>query len=107
MTAAERRQAIIEVLCIRRFDTRENLAEEFHVTPRTITNDVLMLSLSYPIDSTPGKGGGIYVLDGFYLHSFNLKRKHVDLLKRIYADLTGEDRETMCEIIRKVEGGVK
>ena len=41
MTASERRNAILEVLCFRRFDTVANLAFEFGVTDRTIRNDIL------------------------------------------------------------------
>ena len=67
MTAAERRQAILEALCVRRHDTRENLAFEFGVSKRTIEYDVLELSLTYPIYTTQGNGGGIHVVDGFHL----------------------------------------
>lgn len=44
MTASERRMALIEVLCLRRHDTRENLAFEFGVSKRTIEYDVQILS---------------------------------------------------------------
>ena len=54
MTASERRNAILEVLCFRRFDTVANLAFEFGVTDRTIRNDILTLSLEYPIYTTKG-----------------------------------------------------
>ena len=60
MTASERRNAILEVLCFRRFDTVANLAFEFGVTDRTIRNDILTLSLEYPIYTTKGNGGGIH-----------------------------------------------
>lgn len=39
MTAGERRRAILERLCVRRRDTRGNLAFEFGVSRRTIDND--------------------------------------------------------------------
>ncbi|MFR2460568.1 MAG: HTH domain-containing protein [Christensenellaceae bacterium] len=45
MTANERRKRILEVLCLRRSDTRENLANEFGVSSRTIERDVATLSL--------------------------------------------------------------
>ena len=44
MTAAERRQEILEILCQRRFEKRENLANEFGVNKRTIERDILTLS---------------------------------------------------------------
>ena len=68
MGASERRRAILEVLCQRRQDTRENLAHEFGVSLRTISNDIDELSRTYPIITTRGKyGGGIKVLDGYRL----------------------------------------
>ena len=104
MTAAERRQAILEVLCVRRHDTRENLAFEFGVSKRTIEYDVLELSLTYPIYTTQGNGGGIHVVDGFYLDKPHLNEKEVALLSKILPTLTGEDKKTMSEILKKYGG---
>lgn len=104
MTAAERRQAILEVLCVRRHDTRENLAFEFGVSKRTIEYDVLELSLTYPIYTTQGNGGGIHVVDGFYLDKPRLNEKEIALLSKILPTLTGEDNKTMSEILKKYGG---
>ena len=41
----ERRRAIMEVLCVRRHETRGNLAFEFGVSKRTIECDIQSLSL--------------------------------------------------------------
>lgn len=51
-SALDRRQAIMEALSDRRFETLENLATEFGVTTRTIQNDITVLGCSVPI-STP------------------------------------------------------
>lgn len=104
MTAAERRQAILEALCIRRHDTRENLAFEFGVSKRTIEYDVLELSLTYPIYTTQGNGGGIHVVDGFHLDKPHLNEKEDALLSKILPTLTGEDKKTMSEILKKYGG---
>ena len=104
MTAAERRQDILEALCVRRHDTRENLAFEFGVSKRTIEYDVLELSLTYPIYTTQGNGGGIHVVDGFYLDKPHLNEKEVALLSKILPTLTGEDKKTMSEILKKYGG---
>jgi predicted DNA-binding transcriptional regulator YafY len=106
MSAAERRQAILETLCIRRHETRENLAFEFGVSKRTIEYDILSLSLTYPIYTTQGNGGGIHVVDGFYLDKPCLNEKEIALLLKILPTLTGEDSKTMSGIIRKY-GGLK
>ena len=47
MGSSERRRAILEVLCQRRQDTRENLAHEFGVSLRTISNDIDELTITY------------------------------------------------------------
>lgn len=45
MSYAERREAILEVLCIRRHDTYRNLAFEFQVSRETIRQDIAVLML--------------------------------------------------------------
>ena len=104
MTGEERRHAMLEALCIRRHDTRKNLAFEFGVCKRTIEHDVLKLSLMYPVYTTQGHGGGIHVMDGFYLDKPRLNEKEIDLLSKILPTLTGEDSKTMSEILKKYGG---
>ena len=106
MTAAERRQAILEVLCSRRHETRENLAQEFGVSKRTIEYDVFELSLAYPVYTTQGNGGGIHVVDGFRLGRPRMNDKQTALLQKVLLTLSGEDKETMQQII-KTYGGLK
>ena len=101
MKAWERRHAILETLCIRRYDTRANLAFEFGVCKRTIEYDVSELSLTYPIYTVQGRGGGIYIIDGFYLNKPRLNVKEVELMLRILPTLNGEDNKIMYEIIKK------
>ena len=106
MTAAERRQAILEVLCLRRHETRENLANEFGVSKRTIEYDVLNLMLTYPVYTVPGNGGGIYVTDNFRLDRPRMNEKQTALLQKVLLTLSGEDKETMQNIIN-IYGGRK
>lgn len=106
MTAAERRQAILEVLCMRRHETRENLANEFGVSKRTIEYDVLNLMLTYPVYTVQGNGGGIYVTDNFRLDRPCMNEKQTALLQKVLLTLSGEDKETM-ETIIKIYGGKK
>ncbi len=69
MSYAERREAILEVLCIRRHDTYRNLAFEFQVSRETIRQDIAVLMCSYPIETVRGRyGGGVKIADGFYLY---------------------------------------
>ena len=106
MTAAKRRQAILEVLCLRRHETRENLANEFGVSKRTIEYDVLNLMLTYPVYTVQGNGGGIYVTDNFRLDRPRMNEKQTALLQKVLLTLSGEDKETMQNIIN-IYGGRK
>ena len=109
MTASERRQAILETLCERRKETRENLAFEFGVCVRTIDYDVQALSLKYPVYTEQGNGGGIYVSNGFRLMQRYLSIKQTEFLRKISDSLIGEEKQTMQEIIDRfgIGKGVK
>ena len=100
MTASERRNAILEDLCIRRFEKVSNLAFQYGVTERTIRNDILILSLEYPIYTAKGNGGGIYVDENFRLGKVFLKSEQQELLERILPWLDEKDAEVMKSIIK-------
>lgn len=100
MTASERRNAILEVLCLRKHETRENLAFEFGVSKRTIEYDILTLSLEYPIYTTQGNGGGIHVVEDFRLGKSCLKNEQQELLERLLPKLSGKDAEVMKSILK-------
>lgn len=55
MSAGERRQRILELLCLRRQDTYGNLASEFGVSRETIRHDIVLLMCSYPIETIRGR----------------------------------------------------
>ena len=97
LKANERRQKILEILCVRRQETMENLAQEFNVTTRTIRNDIEELTLAHPIETV--RGGGVKVADGYYLGRKYLKPDQQELLKRLSENLTGEDLATMNSIL--------
>ena len=109
MTASERRNAILEDLCMRRFEKVSNLAFQYGVTARTIRNDILMLSLEYPIYTAKGNGGGIYVDENFRLGKVFLKNEQQELLERLLPGLDGKDAEVMKAILKTfgLEGAKK
>ena len=101
MTGPERREAIIEALCLRRHEVIDNLAFEFGVTRRTIERDVLILTLSYPIYATKGYGGGVHVMDGYHLaRASKMNEEQLALLDKLSRTLTGKEKETMESIIK-------
>ena len=97
----ERRMEIIETLCHRRQDTMANLATEFGVSVRTIKNDIDTLSLNHPIETIRGRyGGGVRVMDGYYLHKKYLKPEQVELLQRLSIGLSEDDLKVMNSIFK-------
>lgn len=102
MAASERRQAIIDVLRVRRHDTMDNLAFEFETSRRTIVNDIAVLSLTYPIFTSKGVGGGVYVMDGAMISvESRFNAEQTELLKRLFINLKGKDAEVMKTILLK------
>ena len=105
MSPSERRQKLLEVLCLRRHDTCENLAREFHVCQRTIRYDIETLMCSYPIETVCGRyGGGVKVAEGYYLnHKFAkhsaLSPEQTALLRKLRSQLTGDDFDTLNSIL--------
>lgn len=108
MNSAERRQAIIKTLCIRRHDTRTHLAHEFGVSLRTIGYDIIALSAEYPIYGTPGRGGCVHIMDGFFLNRASLfTQEQMALLEKLYESLSGREKDVMESIIKFGGGRVK
>ncbi len=101
MTARERRRAIIELLCVRRHEKRDNLAREFGVSKRTIEYDILQLSLEYPIYTTTGRYGGVSVVEGFCLSEEKLSCRQQALLERLKQQVSASEAELLDGIIKK------
>ena len=102
MKALERRQALIELLCERRYEKISNLAFEFGVSWRTICRDIQELSLSYPIytDCSRGKSG-VYIEERYYLGKQYLRQEEEDLLQKLILEKTGEDKARLIKILER------
>ena len=105
MSPAERRQELLEVLCLRRHDTYDNLAYEFNVSKTTIRRDVAVLMCSYPIETVHGgRHGCVRVAEGYYLNHTPsahkvLNQKQTDLLRKLSDQLVGDDHDTINSIL--------
>ena len=101
MSTNERRQRLLEVLCIRRHDTYDNLAHEFHVSKSTIRRDIAALTRYYPIITASGRyGGGVWIEEGFHLkHRPTLNSKQAAVLISVRNESVGERREVLNSII--------
>ena len=101
MRARERRKKIFRMLCNGEKLTRTQLSEMFGVTTRTIDNDIVFLSIDYPLCTQVGRGGGIYVHPDCTLYSCFLTRTEKELLERLKETLQEKDKETIQAIIDK------
>ena len=100
MSRAERRKAILDVLCVRRQDTIANLAAEFDVSTRTIKLDIQDLMRSYPIETIRGRyGGGVKVMDWYHSMQRKLNQEQMALLIRLAKGLNQEDCIVLNSII--------
>ena len=68
MTMNERRAEIMRILTARRSITMPELARTFQVTTRTIQNDVVALTVDYPLETQQGKGGCVKVAQWYHPH---------------------------------------
>ena len=101
MTAIERREAILDALCVRRQEQVSNLAEEFGVNERTIRRDLLELGYSYPIETTRGNDGGVKIADWYHRDRRYLSPEQADLLSRLTTSVEGADLEILTGILRQ------
>ena len=107
MGAAERRYKIMKILCRRRHETIRNLASEFGVSTRTVQRDIETLSRTEPIYTQCGKyGGGVYVVEGYYIDRIYMTDSELDVLKKLYisadkneALLTNDEKNLLRFII--------
>ena len=86
MTMNERRAEIMRILTARRSITMPELARTFQVTTRTIQNDVVALTVDYPLETQQGKGGCVKVAQWYHPHR-NI--------------LSGEQQRVLAEIIKR------
>ena len=100
MSAGERRQQLLTLLCQRRRETIPNLATELGVCERTIRRDIEALTLTYPIETHCGRyHGGVRMADWYYPDRRRLTPRQEALLRRLAADLQGEDLEDINQIL--------
>ena len=95
----ERRQMILEYLSDNRQSSYREMADRFGVSKNTIVNDIAELTLSAPIDTIAGNGGGIRVADGWYISRRYLHDDQEELLRRLLPGLQPEDQKTMERIL--------
>ena len=103
MSPSERQYRLLEVLCQRRYDKIDNLAQEFNVCRRTIRRDLAVLMCSFPIETVRGRyGGDVQITEGFYTNRREhkmLNAKQIDLLRKLSKFVSGGDLDTLNSIL--------
>lgn len=91
MGTAERRLEIMKRLCRRRYETMENLSQEFGVCLRTIQRDIYELTFIMPIYVKSGRyGGGIYVDEKYSMDRMYMSSNEIELLKKVKKMIQGK-----------------
>ena len=67
--------------------TVKELAQRLGVSERTILRDIEILSLTKPIYTVGGRGGGVYILDTYNANRIYMKQCDSDLLNKIIFDI--------------------
>ena len=99
-TAAERREEIRNYISVHRSVTRQELADRFGVSTKTIQRDIAVLQSYSMIDTAQGGAGGIKAIDGWKASDNHLTTDQQALLEKLLPTLEGKDQETMKEILR-------
>lgn len=83
--------------------TAPQLAEHFEVSVRTIYRDIDALSAAgVPVYSTPGKGGGVSLLEGYTLHRAAFTEEEQQLLLTALRSLPGDAGQGTAETLSKL-----
>jgi transcriptional antiterminator len=99
MNAFERREAIIDRMKVRKFDTVYNLSAEFGVCRRTLLTDIQELVCSgYPIQANMGRGGGIHWNGS--KRQFPFSDTELTALNNALAVVSAEDRVVITKLLR-------
>ena len=61
------------------------LADELHVTTRTIRTDITVLTADYPLETTRGNGGCVRLADWYHPHNRLLSREQQQVLTELVA----------------------
>ncbi len=101
LCAEERRRRIIEFLVANKQSTREILAEEFCVSKRTITRDIMYLTAQVPIFTKSGNNGGVYILPEYKYDSKHLSCDETECLEELLDYVESDKKVILKGIIER------
>lgn len=89
----------MRILAGRRHETMGQLARELGVTERTIRNDVLVLTVDYPLETVRGNGGCIKLANGYQTHKIILSREQQKILNQMMDKADEYQQKILREIL--------
>jgi len=99
-SAIDRREKILEALCVRRTDTINNLANEFGVSRRTLRYDIEILSSSYPIISVRGRySSGVKMEEWYSFRKLRLTDEQSEVLQQLMQNADSHQRKVLSEML--------
>ena len=99
MTMNERRAEIMRILTARRSITMPELARRFQVTTRTIQNDVVALTVDYPLETQQGKGGCVKVAQWYHPHRNILSGEQQCVIAEIMQTASEQQAQVLREML--------
>lgn len=98
MTMHERRAEIMRILMARRREKMGRLAQELHVTPRTIRTDITNLTVDYPLETQRGNGGCVRLADWYHPNRNTLSGEQ----QRVLSQLLSVCDEHQANVLRQM-----
>ena len=99
VTMNERRAEIMRILVARRATTMPVLARTFGVTTRTIQNDILALTVDYPLETKQGNGGCVKVERNRGGRCYPIGYYNICLLSQLMESATEQQAEVLREML--------
>ena len=101
MTATERREEIMRIMIARREESMQVLARELGVTDRTIRNDVLVLTASYPLETVRGNGGGVRLDKQYHPYRNTMTRQQTETILNLKDRVSEEEWTVLEQLVRE------
>jgi len=99
LTKYERHTEIMNMLSTHNQFTMLELATKFKVSVRTISRDILDLTLSYPIHINRGSNGGVRLDKNYKYNKRYLNNEQYTFLKKLGTSLNEKDKEVLKSVI--------
>ena len=89
----------MRILIGKRHETMRALADELHVTTRTIRTDITALTADYPLETARGNGGCVKLADWYHPHKRLLSREQQQVLTELVAVSDARQSSVLRELL--------